>query len=690
MAESHGLLRVVSAEELQQQEQRDVDAAERSREEQETQDPANQQLIGYIQQRWHIMRDHRSTRGLSSRLLLSLRTFNGEYDRRHLAEIKKFGGSEVYSRIIGTKARGATALLRDVYFSAGRPWDLEPTPDPQTPEDLTATIPQLVQMEAAALQQAGQPISQEQIQQRMSQLMEAAQQATNRQAAKEAKIATKKLDDYLVEGGFYEALAAFLVDLPLFPFAVIKGPTVKMVDDVVWEEGKAVVKTKPKLVWSRVSPFDFYFSPGVNSIADSDTCERMRWTRKDLNDLLGLPGWNENAVRGAMVAYDQGLRDWMDPADSERALEEDREDPNFNRSDMIDAMMFTGHVPGKMLKDWGLGDDQVTDTETDYHVQAWICGTFVLKVQITPSPRKRHPYFVTSFEKVPGTPVGNSLVDMLSDVAEVANASLRNLVNNMSLASGPQVVVLDNRFAVTEDTDELYPWKRWHMADEPGQGSLPPVSFYQPQSNAAELLGIYQQMTEIADEISAIPRYVTGSGAPGGAGRTASGLSMLMGNASKVLQQVAHNIDMDVMNHTLQSLYDLLMLTTTDTVKGDEQIRVNGVSTVMAREAERARQLEFIQLTANPIDMQIMGMEGRSEVLRAVADDLGLPVEQIVPTPEMLQQRQQQMLQAQQAQAAATGEGGLSAGTDQPGPANATGPIENTVQPGFNTGGVGG
>jgi len=481
------------------------------------------------------------------------------------------------------------------------------------------------------------------------------------------------------------------MDLPLFPLAVIKGPSVKMVDDVVWgEDGQATIKQKPLLVWSRVSPFDFYWTPGVTAISQGEVFERLRWTRKDLQDLIGLPGWDQKAVLGAMKDYDGGLRDWMDTVDSERAIQEDREDPNWNRSNMIDALEFHGNIRGDMLADWGMGADQIADKNVDYHVQAWICGSYLLKVQISPSPRKRHPYFSTSFEKVPGTPMGNSLVDMLSDIQEIANASLRNLVNNMGMASGPQVVVLDNRFSVTEDTDDIYPWKRWHMADEPGQGALPPVSFYQPNSNAAELLGIYQKMTEIADEISAIPRYATGGGASGGAGRTASGLSMLMGNASKVLQQVAHNIDQDIIHHMIQSLYDLLMLTTPDLIKGDEEIRVKGVSTVMARESERARQLEFLQLTANPIDLQIVGTEGRAEVLRAIADDLGLPAEQIVPSAEMMKQRQEQMLAAQKAQMLASGEGEkVTPGNQQPTPANSTSPNENTVTPGHNTGGMG-
>jgi hypothetical protein len=50
----------------------------------------------------------------------------------------------------------------------------------------------------------------------------------------------------------------------------------------------------------------------------------------------------------------------------------------------------------------------------------------------------------------------------------------------------------------------------------------------------------------LADELSAIPRYMSGSNPGGGAGRTASGLAMLMSNASKILQMVAQNIDHDV------------------------------------------------------------------------------------------------------------------------------------------------
>src|SRR4029079_5144260 len=89
----------------------------------------------------------------------------------------------------------------------------------------------------------------------------------------------------------------------------------------------------------------------------------------------------------------------------------------------------------------GSGPGQIQDELRDYFVQAWVIGSYTIKVQLAPSPRRRHPYYITSFEKVPGTPVGNGLPDILNDVQEAGNATLRAMINNLSIASGPQVVV---------------------------------------------------------------------------------------------------------------------------------------------------------------------------------------------------------------------------------------------------------
>ena len=119
--------------------------------------------------------------------------------------------------------------------------------------------------------------------------------------------------------------------------------------------------------------------------------------------------------------------------------------------------------------------------------------------------------------------------------------------------------------------------------------------------------------------MSAIPKYLSGNYS-GGAGRTASGLAMLMGNATKILQTVAANIDRDAIKPALDSLYDMVMLTdTSGLLTGQENVRVMGVQVAVQKETLRARQMEFLQATGNPIDMQIIGPQGRAAVLRSVA-----------------------------------------------------------------------
>lgn len=600
-------------------------------------------LAGFITNKFSQFARHRDGgSGWTDRITAAMQAFKGVYPADKLREIQKFGGSTVYARVVASKCRGASSLLRDVYLNTEKPWGLEPTPDPTLPDDMQQAIGSLVQVEVANQQRlSGQAPDPDQIRDRVTQLFAAAKEAAIHKAREEAKAAQAKVDDILVEGRFYQALAEIITDLPLFPFACLKGPVVKIVPQVTWVNGKAVLKNTPKMFWNRVSPYDIWWTPGVSNIADAEVVERSRMTRSDLNQLIGLPGYNENNIRLVLQNYGQsGYVETGGTNDEQvRADLESRESPSMNESGIMEMIEYHGYVQGSMLLDWGMQPAQVPDKDKDYFVDAFKIGRYIIKVQMSPSVKKRPPYYVTSFEKVPGTIVGNGLPDIIDDIADVANATLRSLVNNMSIASGPQVVVNVSRMAPNENPNTLFPWKRWLVEDDPvtaNQGQAP-VSFFNIDSHAQELLAVYEKMTQMADELSAIPRYITGSDRLGGAGRTASGLAMLMGNASKILQTVAANIDGDIMFPSISELYDMIMLTdTTGMLRGDENIKVLGVNVAVQRETERQRQLEFLQITTNPIDSQIMGVDGRANVLRAVSSSIGLAGEQIVPPESVI------------------------------------------------------
>jgi hypothetical protein len=613
--------------------------------------PSYPELAGYVKTQFEIFRNHRNTNaGWSDRMLAALRTFNGQYDPTKLTEITKYGGSQVYARLIAQKCRAAASLLRDIYLGQDIPWALEPPENPEVPPEIKQAIDQLMQQEAAKVQQAlGQPPDPADLQNRREALLEQATEAAKKKAAKQCKIAGDKIQDMLKQGGFYHALAEFIVDLPIFPFACIKGPVVKIMPKVTWPKGggKPTIQQVPVLTWNRVSPFDIWFTPGVADIANANVIEKLRVTRAELNDLLDLPGYDTAEIRAVLDEYGRGgLYDNWDTTDAERSVLENRENPAWNRSAMISMMEFNGNVQGRILQDYGLA---VEDELRDYHVNVWVIGSHVIKAHLSPSPRQRHPYFITSFEKVPGTPVGNGLTDLLSDLQEAANATLRSLINNLSIASGPQVVVNDDMLSPEENGEDMYPWKRWHVRNDPvGNNSRQPISFFMPANNSQALIQCFQEFVSISDDVSAIPKYVGGQ-AGGGAGRTASGLAMLMGNASKILQTVSANIDRDVMEEGLLQLLDLLLLTdTTGMLTGEEKVTVTGVSVAIQRETLRQRQIEYLTATNNPTDMKIMGIKGRATVLRSVSQTIGMDGEMIVPNETILDkmEKEQQKQQA--------------------------------------------
>jgi hypothetical protein len=287
--------------------------------------------------------------------------------------------------------------------------------------------------------------------------------------------------------------------------------------------------------------------------------------------------------------------------------------------------------------------EQVPDPQQEYEVEAWVIGPYVIKAVLNPDPLSRRPYYKASYAEVPGSWWGQSVADLVRDVQQAANAALRAMINNAAIASGPQVGILTDRIAAGEDVTQLSPWRIWQMTSDPMHGTpQPPISFFQPNSNVQELMAMFDKFTTMADEVSGIPRYMTGDAKAGGAGRTASGLSMLMTNAGKSIRSVISGIDLRIIQPTLERLYYYNMRYETDPdLKGDINIEARGAANLVAKEAAQVRRNEFLAATANPIDMEIVGVEGRASVLREVARGLDMNTDKIVPPVEVLRQRWQ-------------------------------------------------
>ena len=131
----------------------------------------------------------------------------------------------------------------------------------------------------------------------------------------------------------------------------------------------------------------------------------------------------------------------------------------------------------------------------------------------------------------------------------MCNAAARALVNNMGIASGPQVEVNLERIPPNEDITQMHPWKIWQVTNDPLGSSAPAVRFNQPNDKANTLMSVSIRFNKLADDHSGIPSYLYGDLIVTRAGPPASGPSMMMRHAWKGIRPDVMNIDSYVIQH---------------------------------------------------------------------------------------------------------------------------------------------
>jgi len=211
--------------------------------------------------------------------------------------------------------------------------------------------------------------------------------------------------------------------------------------------------------------------------------------------------------------------------------------------------------------------------------------------------------------------------------------------------SGPQVAVDRNQVASEQDVKEMYPWKIWYFDSETGlTRNIKPIEFFQPNSNAAELLAVYDSFAQKADDYTGIPAYTYGSSDVGKGASTATGLSMLMSNAAKGIKYILSNMDADIVQPSVEDLYQFNMMYCPDeSIKGDLKITATGVMNIVQKESMAVRRNEFAgALAGNPIFMEVIGKKGIANLLREVIATLDMPSDSIVPSEQEIEAQDMQ------------------------------------------------
>ena len=652
-----GLIAVQGPDELRAEEEAEAEFEEAS-------DPSRDRyeaaLAAHVRRQWSKAR--RAKEIPEQNMLKSLRQRNGEYDESTKQRLASQGRSTIYMMLTAVKCRAAKAWIRDILMPAGdRPWDLKASQDPSLPEDHEQAIQQRVLRDADIAMRNGVEVSVEQIEEVLEQVREQARAKVEHEAKDKVERMADVIEDQLVEGGWHTEFDRFISDLVDFQAGILKGPVVRHKRELSWAQAQdgmvpdVTDTAKPHV--ERVDPFRLYPIPGIEDPDEGDVIERHRLTRSDLFELIGLEGYDEDAIRSVLRDHESGaLREWLTESTDQAVDSANDQHHRWENDDHIDALEYWGEVPGRVLQEWGIDPMEAPDPERQYPVCVWLVGQEVIKAEMNYDPLGRKPYFKASFERVPGSFWGKGVPDLIADAQRVCNAAARALVDNMGVSSGPQVAINTGSLPPGEDVTQIYPWKIWQLDFSKTNNAQPPINFFQPNPMTAELMEVYERFSRMADDHSGIPAYTYGSGNTGGAGETASGLSMLMNAASKAIKSVISNVDKTVISPLIHSWYTYNMLYNDDPdIKGDAQVVARGAMSLVAKEQVQMRRQEYLQMVANPIDAQIVGPVERAELHREIWKGLDMPAD-ILPDREEMQQRMQQQQEAaaaeQQQQAA--------------------------------------
>lgn len=622
-------------------------------------------LAGQVRAAWG--RNKLAKLKIDVKLLDCLRARRGMYSPAALATMQanNQGMNVVFTDLTETKCRAASAWVRDILLPAGeRPWGIEPRALPDLPAELKNAVVRkaletakqiMVQSAQSGDGTMDQSAFRDLVRSLGEKLRDDAEKTYRRLALQRSKRMEKQIENRLEIGGYAKAMDEFIEDFVTYPAAILKGPFYARHKRLKWgQDWQPLVDNSPSQCWERVSPFDVYPAPAARSPQQGDFIERVRFRRNELFDLKGMPGYKDDQIDSALLDYSNGhLEGWLWTEAERNRLEQETMYLWLSPPGVIDALNYWGSVPGWKLMSWGVkgpGGKDLEETQ-DYECNILICGKYILYAAVNPHPLGQRPYRKACYDDIPGAFWGRSIPDLASTSQKMCNAIACAMADNLSLSSGPMLWVHADRFADGENTLEIFPHKIWQLKSDPQQGVNPGIGSIDVPNHALELMQLFDKWEMKADDTTGIPRYTYGNEKIGGAGTTASGLSMLLNAASKGLRRAISSADMNVIQPSIEETFVNEMIYNPDeSIKGDCQIIARGAAAILIKDSAQQRRMQFMQMTANPIDMQIIGVKGRAELLRETAAAMELPVDDIVPSDEELDKRQAQQAQAAQEQ----------------------------------------
>jgi len=487
-----------------------------------------------------------------------------------------------------------------------------------------------------------------------------------------AKKMEKKIKDQLEESAATKHLRHSVFECVLFGTAIMKGPFAVDKEYANWdEEGNydPSVVTVPKV--EHTSVWDFYPDPDAFNIEDCTyVVERHRLTRSQLRALKKRPFFRKDAIEEAILGGENYDREWWEESLTDNQVSSEFGSGNYSGGsdvERFEVLEFWGTIDKEIAENHGLEIPKQQLNDEEIQINCWTCNDEILRLVINPFTPKRIPYVASPYELNPYSFFGVGLSENMDDTQTLMNGFMRLAVDNAILSGNLLIEVDETNLAPGQDLT-VYPGKIFRR-----QGGAPGQAIFGTKfpNVSSENMMLFDKARVLSDESSGLPSYSYGQTGVQGTGRTASGISMLMGAASNSIRTVIKNMDDYMLRPLGESLFAFNMQFDFDPeIRGDLEVRARGTESFMKNEVRSQRLISFLQIASSPV---LAPFAKFPYIMREIAATMDLDVDKVTNNPEeafrqaiLLQQMQQQIVEDNpQPPQDPTGAGGGNIGTGQ-------------------------
>lgn len=437
-----------------------------------------------------------------------------------------------------------------------------------------------------------------------------------------AKVAAQKMEkrmhDQLEESQASKHLRSMAFECALLGHGLIKGPFAHDKEYPRWtEEGEydPIFETIPKVEF--VSIWDFFPDPDARNMAEAEyTVQRHRLNRSQMRGLKKRPHFRDESIELAIEYGPSYTREYW-----EDALEDNASSDQIDRYEVLE---YWGIMDAELAEEADLDIPEEYEDQDEIQVNIWVCNGQILRLVLNPFTPSRIPYHAVPYELNPYSFFGIGVAENMEDTQLLMNGFYRMAIDNGAL-SGNLLIEIDETNLVPGQDLSVYPGKVFRrQAGAPGQAifgtKFPNVS--------QELMMMFDKSRQLADEATGIPSYSHGTTGVMGVGRTASGMSMLMGAAQANIKAVVRNIDDYLLSPLGKALFSFNMqFNFSKEFVGDLEVIAKGTESLMRNEIRSQRLLQFMQMTQN---QQMAPFVKYDYVLRELAASMDLDEDKIL------------------------------------------------------------